>query len=93
MDDIISVSGLAEAQAFAVYKDSYGLSPMQHLLKRRTYLAQAYLRSGMKLSDVATQSGFQSSRQMNRAFHRFLGKAPRAWLHDLHHAEGAEDGT
>jgi AraC-like DNA-binding protein len=83
MENVIKASGLAEAQAFAVYRKSYGLSPMQHLLKRRVYMAQAYLRSGMRLSEVASKSGFQSGRQMNRAFHRFEGMSPRSWLQKL----------
>lgn len=92
IEDIIAVSGLAEAQAFAVYKESYGLSPMQHLLKRRVYLAQAYMRSGMRLAEVADKSGFQSSRQMNRAFHRFLDQSPRSWLHDFRNGK-TKDGS
>ncbi len=81
--DIIGASGLADAQAFAVYKQSYGLTPLHHLLKRRVYMAQAYLRSGMDRKSVVEKSGFQSSRQMNRAFHRFVGMSPRDWLREL----------
>lgn len=83
IQDIIRSSGLADAQAFAVYKKAFGLTPLHHLLKRRVYMAQAYLRSGMDRKLVVEKSGFQSSRQMNRAFHRFVGKSPRDWLREV----------
>ena len=90
MEQIISVSGLAEAQAFAVYKKSFALSPMQHLLKRRVYMAQAYLRSGLSMSEAVARSGFQSSRQMNRSFHRFVEMSPRDWLRQLRQEQGRD---
>ena len=86
IQDIIDASGLADAQAFAVYKKAFELTPLHHLLKRRVHMAMAYLRSGMDRASVVEQSGFQSSRQMNRAFHRFAGMSPRDWLRSVKNA-------
>ena len=83
IQDIIDASGLADAQAFAVYKKAFELTPLHHLLKRRVHMAMAYLRSGMDRGSVVEKSGFQSSRQMNRAFHRFAGMSPRDWLRSV----------
>ena len=83
IQDIIASSGLADAQAFSVYKQSFNLTPLHHLLKRRVSMAQAYLRSGLGRDEVIKKSGFDSGRQMNRAFHRFVGMSPRDWLRKI----------
>lgn len=83
IQDIIASSGLADAQAFSVYKQAFNLSPLHHLLKRRVSMAQAYLRSGLSRDEVIQKSGFDSGRQMNRAFHRFVGMSPRDWIRQM----------
>lgn len=46
----------------------------------RLRLAQRYLRQGMSVAQVAYMLGFSEPRALQRAFKRWTGRSPQAWL-------------
>ncbi len=79
-DDIVHASGLQHAQAYAVFCRYYEAAPFQVLQQRRIDIAQAHLRAGLDLHEVALCSGFTSRRNFTRAFQRVRGESVQAWM-------------
>jgi AraC-like DNA-binding protein len=68
--------------AFAVaFKDTVGQPPADYLADWRLGLAQAALRQGRQVQQIADELGYSSSAAFARLFRQRLGCSPREWLH------------
>ena len=63
-----------------VYRRTIGESPMVTVRRVRLTMAAAALRRGVRLIDVAEQSGYGSTQAFGRAFARQHGFSPLDWL-------------
>ena len=79
-DDIVHASGLQHAQAYAIFCRYYEAPPFQVLQQRRVDIAQAHLRAGLGIQEVALCSGFTSTRNFTRAFQRVHGESVQSWM-------------
>jgi AraC family transcriptional regulator len=84
----ITIQGLARlarisASHFAhAFKRSFGRSPHNYVLRRRTERAQRLMRaSEASLGQIALECGLADQSHFTRLFHRFVGESPGAWRH------------
>ncbi|MDA3961621.1 MAG: AraC family transcriptional regulator [Planctomycetota bacterium] len=73
---IIAASGLARAQAYALFTKAYGVGPARAIEDRRIKLAEALLRNGTPIAQVATDCGYHSRSAFTRAWKRRTGSPP-----------------
>lgn len=77
---VASFVGLSRQHFCKSFKESVGLSFIDYLSRLRLEKASVLLRDpGMRISEVAYQSGFQSISQFNRMFHRVNGMTPSSY--------------
>ncbi|MDD2534444.1 MAG: AraC family transcriptional regulator [Eubacteriales bacterium] len=66
-----------------VFKDSYGYSPMQYMLRRRIGEAQSLLISTkLSVTEIATHVGYDHPSHFNRQFSKYVGMPPRQYRID-----------
>lgn len=66
-----------------VFKDCYGYSPMQYILRRRIGEAQSLLiNTSLSITDIATHVGYDHPSHFNRQFSKYVGLAPRKYRID-----------
>jgi AraC-like DNA-binding protein len=62
------------------FKQAFGETPHQYVLTRRVERAQELLRNtGLSVSEVCLEVGFQSLGSFSSTFHRVAGKTPTAY--------------
>ncbi|MGN7454226.1 AraC family transcriptional regulator [Paenibacillus pasadenensis] len=84
LDEPLTLSGLARYSGFSdyhfhrVFQEASGETVMDYVRKRRlSQAAEALVRSGSKIVDIAFAAGFNSHETFCRAFQRRYGLAPR----------------
>lgn len=66
-----------------VFKDRYGYSPMQYVLRRRIGEAQSLLiNSQLSITDIASYVGYDHPSHFNRQFSKYVGMPPRKYRLD-----------
>lgn len=73
---LAAAAGLGQRQFTRAFRAATGLSPHQHLLKRRVEHAQLLIRQGLPLAEVAVQCGFNDQSQLTRSFTQRVGTTP-----------------
>ncbi len=70
-------AGMSERTFCRRFHEQTGTTPLQWLLKARVRRAQELLEAtGIKIDEVATRSGFESSVTFRARFHRIVGLSP-----------------
>lgn len=75
-----SVAGMSRSAFAAAFKHHVGEPPALYLQSLRVALAQARLRDGAGLKQLADELGYGSAAALSRAFTAAAGCSPRAWL-------------
>ena len=85
LSDLVRDLGLAERQFRAQFVKLIGLSPKAFCktLQINSAFHQILISNGGDLADVAVRSGYADQAHFTRAFHLFLGKAPKSYLNDV----------
>ncbi len=74
---LASVSGVSEAHFARSFKQAFGLPPHRYLLTRRIERAKALLRdTGLPVTDIAFQTGWNSLGTFGRIFRDITGESP-----------------
>jgi AraC-like DNA-binding protein len=60
-----------------------GETPADYLTQWRLSLAQAQLRSGQSLKQIADELGYANASALSRVFTQKVGVSPREWLKSL----------
>jgi len=82
---------MSRSQCTKLFIKVYGLSPRQYVSRRKLMLAKELLvTSGLPISEIAEQLGFQSASHFSRQFRRWTGYSPSAFKpkHRGHTQEG-----
>lgn len=73
-------AGLSRAHLTRAFTATYGIAPHAYLNTVRIRNAQAGLRQGQAVADVAAACGFADQSHLTRRFKGQVGMAPRRWL-------------
>ncbi|GAB4519691.1 MAG: AraC family transcriptional regulator [Allomuricauda sp.] len=83
LEQIAKESCLSKYHLLRSFKDVYGLTPYQALLKRRIDMGAQYLNHGYSVQDAAIKSGFGDRRSFSRVFKNMNGTSPTNFVKDL----------
>lgn len=84
LDDLAGQAGLARSYFSAAFKRAQGMTPWDYLTSKRIDCAIALMvKEGKSVTAAATQSGFNSTVNFNRAFRKYTGKTPTEYLRTL----------
>jgi len=76
LEELCAVATLSEAYLIRAFERHYHMTPHAWLVNRRIQHAQAQLRSGEAIVDIAQQSGFADQAHFQRAFKKHLAATP-----------------
>lgn len=76
LEDICQAANLSEAYLIRAFEQHYHMTPHAYLINRRIQHAQAQLREGEAIADIAQQSGFADQAHFQRVFKKHLAATP-----------------
>jgi AraC-like DNA-binding protein len=79
LTDISDAAGLAPFRLFRAFSRDLGMTPHAYQRQARIRTAQALIRLGRPLSDVAAAAGFADQAHLTRNFRRIMGVTPGAY--------------
>lgn len=96
LDELAALARMSRGRFAAHFREVVGSTPGEHLTICRVAEAQALLREGWRIKQVAQRVGFSSASALTRAFSRVVGTGPTRWRaatshpHDTNRDVGAE---
>ncbi len=78
-EDLARVAGYTRVHAVRVFTRAYGMPPHAWLNAARVRRAQALIRDGLPLAEVALECGFVDQAHLTRRFVRAVGASPARW--------------
>lgn len=80
LDELATLVGLGPHQFLAAFRQSFGISPMQHVIRERLRLACSLLGSTRQdITTIAMATGFSSHSHLTAAFKQHFGITPRQY--------------
>jgi len=76
LQDICTAASLSEAYLIRAFEQHYHMTPHAYLINRRIQHAQAQLREGALIADIAQQTGFADQAHFQRVFKKYLAATP-----------------
>ncbi|SDG19963.1 helix-turn-helix transcriptional regulator [Pseudomonas abietaniphila] len=76
LEEICQVANLSEAYLIRAFEQHYHMTPHAYLINRRIQHAQAQLREGAPIADIAQQNGFSDQAHFQRVFKKHLAATP-----------------
>lgn len=76
LQDICEAASLSEAYLIRAFEQRYHMTPHAYLINRRIQHAQAQLREGALIADIAQQTGFADQAHFQRVFKKYLAATP-----------------
>lgn len=84
LQELADIAGLSCSYFSHAFKASMGLPPHRWQMQRRIETVKSLLETdGMSVIDAALATGFSDQSHLTRAFRRFEGTTPAAWLRNL----------
>jgi AraC family transcriptional regulator len=78
--DLVRVLQFSPNRFDRVFKESFGCTPHQYVMRRRIERAQSLLlMSDDSLSQIAAECGFVNPSHLSNLFHRIVGEPPGRW--------------
>jgi AraC family transcriptional regulator len=78
--DLVRVLQFSPNRFDRVFKESFGCTPHQYVMRRRIERAQSLLlMSNDPLSQIAAECGFVNQSHLSNLFHRIVGETPGKW--------------
>jgi AraC family transcriptional regulator len=82
--DLAGLARLSTSHFFRAFRDTFGESPLDYVMKRRMVRAQELMsKSRVPLSQVALECGMCDQAHFSRTFRRIVGINPMAWRRQL----------
>jgi AraC-like DNA-binding protein len=76
LEEICEAASLSEAYLIRAFEQRYHMTPHAYLINRRVQHAQAQLRSGARIADIAHQTGFADQAHFQKVFKKHLAATP-----------------
>lgn len=76
LEEICEAASLSQAYLIRAFEQHYHMTPHAYLINRRVQHAQAQLRQGELIADIAQQSGFADQAHLQRVFKKHLAATP-----------------
>ncbi|WP_047336982.1 AraC family transcriptional regulator [Pseudomonas protegens] len=76
LEQICQAAQLSASYLIRAFKQQYGMAPHAYLVNQRVQFAQARLRQGVPIAEVAQAAGFADQAHLQRAFKQHLGATP-----------------
>lgn len=73
-------AGMSRSAFAVLFKQEVGETPAEHLAQWRLSIAQAQLRGGQSIKQIADGLGYANASALSRVFTQKLGMSPRDWL-------------
>lgn len=84
IDKLSEKACMSRANFFRKFKEEFGYSPADYILKERIRLAKEYLQQpGNSITQICYMAGFQNLNYFIRAFKKETGTTPGAWQQQL----------
>ncbi len=80
IDQIATASKLSQYHFIRVFKNVFGISPYQYILKKRLEFAKMLLLEGIEIIDITYQTGFSNPANFSKAFKMQFNKSPKNFL-------------
>ena len=78
--DLAALAKLSTFHFCRAFRESFGESPHQYVMRRRIERAQGLmLQTNLPLAQIAIQCGLADQAHLNRSFRRFVGQRPAEW--------------
>ena len=78
LEDISEVFFISKTQIFRLFKDAYGMAPMQYFLHKKVEMAkQMLVESDMHISDIAERLCFTDAKHFSKTFKKITGQLPK----------------
>ena len=78
LDEISSIFFISKTQIFRLFKEAYGIAPMQYFLQKKIELAKQMLcESDVHISEIAERLSFTDAKHFSKTFKRFTGELPK----------------
>jgi AraC-like DNA-binding protein len=88
LDELAGVANLSKYHFVRLFKATYGVSPMEHVSRRRLERAQDLLRAtNLTVTEVCVAVGFSSLGSFSSRFRALVGETPSAF--QRRYADGA----
>ncbi|KJY84475.1 AraC family transcriptional regulator [Vibrio galatheae] len=80
LEDLSKLAGLSPYYLTRSFQKEFGLPPHAYQIQAKLRVAKQLLRKGMKISDVAQETGFHDQSHFHRHFKRALGVTPKQFV-------------
>ena len=78
--DLANVAQVGPFRLKRVFKENFGCTPHQYIIRMRVERAQKLLSiSGDSLAQIATECGFVGQSHLSHLFYKIVGERPGAW--------------
>jgi AraC-like DNA-binding protein len=78
--DLAALAKLSTFHFCRAFRESFGESPHQYVMRRRVERAQGLmLQTNLSLAQIAIECGLADQAHLNKSFRRFAGERPSAW--------------
>ena len=78
LDELLKIAHMSRSNLMRVFRAATGQSPIEYLLRLRIQKAMSLLRnSGLTITEIAMEVGFNDSNYFTRQFKRIHGQSPR----------------
>ncbi len=78
LDELSKMFFVSKTQIFRMFKETYGIAPMQYFLQKKIELAKQMLSgSDMHISEIAEALSFTDAKHFSKTFKKFSGELPR----------------
>lgn len=88
LDELCDVANLSEAYLIRAFEQRYHITPHAYLINRRVQHAQAQLRDGQSIAEIAQCSGFADQAHFQRVFKKHVAATPGQYRQRLGLAAG-----
>lgn len=78
LQDVSKMFFISKTQIFRIFKDAYGIPPMQYYLQKKIELSKQMLENtDMHISEIADALSFTDSKHFTKTFKKIVGELPR----------------